>query len=124
MENYDLIFDRLQENEATIHAAIGTSEATTRLRAIDVMLFDVLKWERLEVDSEYYCRTEGYADYAFTSDNFFHMIIEAKKDEIAWIIPNHKFPERPIGFPYLDAKSPKTGDALRQAAGYLSLIHI
>lgn len=121
MEEYDLIFDRLTANEATILAAEGTSEATTRLRAIDVMLFDVLRWDRLEVDSEHYCRTEGFADYAFIAGSFFHMILEAKKDKVAWIIPDHKFPDRPVGFPYVDAKSPKTGDAMRQAAGYAAL---
>ena len=39
------------------------NEAATRLRAIDTILFDVLDWQKEDVDPEHYCRAEGYADY-------------------------------------------------------------
>ena len=61
MPEYDILFDQLQSQEPVIASAAGTSEATTRLRAIDVVLFDVLGWDRTEVEAEKYCRTEGYA---------------------------------------------------------------
>ena len=45
------------------------NEATTRLRSIDTLLFEVLDWEKEEVEAEKYCRVEGYADYVCTVDD-------------------------------------------------------
>ena len=42
------------------------NESTTRLRAVDTILFDVLSWDKAAVETEKYCRSEGYADYVFT----------------------------------------------------------
>ena len=38
------------------------NESETRLRAIDTILFDILRWNKNSVETEKYCRNEGYAD--------------------------------------------------------------
>lgn len=74
----DVAFDKLKRQEQLIRGAIGSNEATTRMRAIDTVLFDVLGWDRLRVETEKYCRGEGYADYAFFQNRAVCLVLEAK----------------------------------------------
>lgn len=58
-------YEQLLKHESLIRAASCTNESTTRMRAIDTMLFDVLGWEKQDIETERHVRAEGYADYAF-----------------------------------------------------------
>ncbi len=99
-------FERLREHKVTIEAAAGSNEATTRLRAIDTMLLDVLGWDKLDIDAELYCRAEGFADYALKDDASICMIIEAKRADETFVLPAREFPEAPVGFPLLAKECP------------------
>ena len=48
----DLGFEKLRKHRALIEAAKGTSEAATRLRAVDTILFDILGWDKATVEPE------------------------------------------------------------------------
>ena len=111
-------FERLQEHRATIAAAAGSNEATTRLRAIDTILFDVLGWDKLDVDAELYCRAEGFADYALKDGTSICLIVEAKKSDETFAIPVRVFAAAPVGFPLIAKECPAAELALRQALGY------
>jgi len=104
--------------ETTIQAAVGTNEATTRLRAIDSILFDVLGWSRTSVETERYCRCEGYSDYALFHGNDLALIIEAKRDRESFLLPDLQFPDTPVAFSLLAKECPAAEKALRQALGY------
>ena len=110
-------FDQFLKYEDIIRAAIGSNEATTRLRAIDTMLFDVLGWDKQNVETEKYCRAEGFADYAFGGDSI-SLILEAKRDGRTFVLPDVEIPAAPVGFPLLAKESPEAEQALRQALGY------
>lgn len=114
----DVAFEMLKQNEAVIRGAAGANEDTTRLRAIDTVMFDVLGWDRLSVETEKYCRTEGFADYAFSLNNAICLIIEAKRSGITFVLPDRSFGKRPVAFSFLAQECPEAGNALRQAAGY------
>jgi len=55
------------------------NEATTRLRIINTILFDILNWDKTQIETEKYCRQEGYADYVFHINNNPYLVLEAKK---------------------------------------------
>ena len=112
-------FERLQEHKSTIAGASGSNEATTRLRAINTMLFDVLGWDKLDVEAERYCRAEGFADYALKDESSICLIVEAKKSEETFVIPSRAFAvTAPVGFPLIAEECPAADRALRQALGY------
>lgn len=117
----DLAFDEFRRQIETIKAATGTNEATTRIRAIDTLLFDVLRWPRTAVETEKYCRQEGFSDYAFLQDTSICLIIEAKKSDTYFLLPNCKVPAQPIGFGLLAKQCPAAEAALIQALQYASL---
>ncbi|MBC8874587.1 MAG: hypothetical protein H8E44_34550 [Planctomycetes bacterium] len=114
----DVAFDRLREHEQLIRGAVGTNEDTTRLRAIDTTLFDVLGWDKLIVETEKYCRAVGYADYAFSQDESMCLILEAKRQDTTFVLPEKKLGDGVVGFGLLASECPAAGDALRQATGY------
>jgi hypothetical protein len=114
----DTAFASLQKNREIIIAAAGCNEATTRLRAIDTILFDVLRWDRRDVETERYKRSEGYSDYAFKQGATLCLILEAKKDGVTFVLPAMNVPNRPIGFGVLAAQCTDADSALRQATGY------
>jgi len=114
-------FERFQQVQDVIRGAQGSNEATTRLRAIDTVLFDVLGWDRLNVDAELYCRTQGYADYAFR-DGSICLILEAKNSGETFLLPDRTYPCVPIGFPLLAEECPEAEQAMRQALGYAALV--
>ena len=59
-------FAALERNRLLLET-IGTAnnEDTTRLRAIDTILFDVLRWDKALTETEKYVRAQGYADYVY-----------------------------------------------------------
>jgi predicted type IV restriction endonuclease len=59
------------------------SEADTRLKVIDQILFDVLGWDRLETSVEEPAGS-GYTDYTLRTKNSARMVVEAKKDMVSF----------------------------------------
>ncbi|MDP8258931.1 MAG: hypothetical protein P9L90_05875 [Candidatus Aadella gelida] len=94
------------------------NEATTRLRAIDTLLFDILKWDKSEIEAEKYCRQEGYADYVFHINNNLTLVLEAKKAGTSFILPDKAFTERPYVFGLFSKECPEAYKALQQVIGY------
>ncbi len=111
-------YDQFLKHKATIEAAQGSNEATTRLRAIDTALYEVLGWDKLNVEAETYCRAEGYADYVFKEGIGICLVLEAKREEITFVLPENTFPSGPVGFGLLAKECPEADKALRQALGY------
>src|SRR4051812_38184260 len=93
-------YDQLQKKKATIAAAAGTNEATTRLRAIDTILYNVLGWDKLHVEAERHFRAVGYADYIFKDTRGAScLVVEAKKEDETFVLPGNKsFASGPVGF--------------------------
>ena len=114
----DVAFEKLRTNAQLIRSIQLANEDTTRLRAIDTILFDVLGWDKAKVETERYCRAEGYADYVFPQDQNPCLVLEAKKSGAPFLIPEIAIGDRPIGFSLLEQQCPEAGKALRQAAGY------
>jgi hypothetical protein len=98
------------------------NESTTRLRAIDTILFDVLSWDKAAVETEKYCRSEGYADYVFTINGRPCIILEAKRAGIDFIMPDRSLEDRPYAFGILGKECPKAISALNQAIGYAAAL--
>lgn len=114
----DLAFDKLKANARIIVGAVGSNEDTTRMRAIDTILFDVLGWDKLIVKTEKYVRAVGFADYACFQKDAICLILEAKRSGTTFVLPDRLFGNRPVGFALLENDCPAAGDALRQATGY------
>lgn len=102
----------------TFSSQQNLNEANTRLRIIDDILFDVLRWDKLEVDAEKYVRTAGFVDYVFGKSGGFSLVIEAKREGIYFVLPNREYPPKPVSFKLLAKECPEAADALRQALGY------
>jgi hypothetical protein len=112
-------FAELQQRfEALVTLPAGANEADTRLKVLDVMLFDILDWEKTDVDTEHYCRAVGYADYVFSIQKTIALVVEAKRSEIEFLIPEARFDPEPVAFALLEKECPEAGNALRQALGY------
>ena len=114
----EFAFEQLTKNEAVIRASAGSNEATTRLRAIDTMLFNVLGWEKTSVESERYVRAKGYADYTFLDGSAIPLVLEAKKAGATFLLPQHDYPDSPVGFPLIGQECKEADTAFRQALGY------
>ncbi len=114
----DFAFEQLKRNERIIRGSENSNEATTRMRAIDTILFDVLGWDKLTVESEKYCRLEGYADYAFIQGDAISLILEAKRSGETFLLPKRVYGDRPFGFGLLSKESPIALEAIQQASGY------
>jgi len=118
----DYAFQKLKENEDVIKGAGGSNEATTRMRAIDTIIFDVLGWDKLKVETERYIREVGFADYCFRLANNVDLVLEAKKDGIYFLLPNRKYSEKPFGFGLLAEECKPAYDAMVQVAGYATTL--
>lgn len=114
----DYAFGKFKEKTGIIKGAEGTNEATTRMRAIDTIIFDVLGWDKLKVDTEKYIRAEGFADYAFEIAGHINLIVEAKREQKTFLLPVRKYSEKPFGFGLLAEECKEAYDAMVQAAGY------
>ena len=98
------------------------NESTTRLRAIDTILFDILSWDKSSVETEKYCRAEGYADYVFILDENPCLVLEAKRSGIDFVLPARSFEDRPYAFGLLAKECPQAMNALNQAIGYAATL--
>lgn len=82
-DDIDLAFQRFEAISDKIHYIDKTkwSEADTRLKVIDEIVFDVLGWDKLEAKVE--DRVEiGFTDYTLKIGQANKLIVEAKKDII------------------------------------------
>lgn len=121
--DYDISYDRFLKVLSQLAAVTGAeNEAATRLRAIDVMLFDVLDWQREEVDPESYCRAQGYADYVCKIEGRVVLVIEAKRAGTTFVLRTEKLDNRPYSFGFLAQESKEAADALQQVIGYAATI--
>lgn len=111
-------FDRLGVNEAVVQGAVGSNEDTTRMRAIDTVLFDVLGWDKNTVETEKHCRLKGFADYAFQRDSAIPLVLEAKRIGETFLLPNRVYANRPYSFNLIAQECPEAEAALIQAVGY------
>ena len=64
----------LKQNLQLLESTAGANEDTTRLRAIDTMLFDVLRWDKTRTETERYTREAGFADYVFGDEPSYLLI--------------------------------------------------
>src|SRR5271157_5020582 len=94
------------------------NEATTRMRTIDTILFDILGWDKGDVDTEKYCRAEGYADYVVGHDKKPCLTIEAKREGLSFLLKNTEYRNTPYTFGLLGKDCKDAMDALQQASGY------
>lgn len=93
------------------------NEATTRLRLVDRVLFDILNWRRRDVEAEKYCRP-GYADYVLNVDDAPRAIIEAKKEGVDFVLSTAHYNTGPIPFSLIASESPDACNAMEQASEY------
>ena len=78
-ENLEILIDRES------HSSGGRNEATTRLQAIDSLIFDCLGWDKRDCITEE--RFDGqYADYTLGKP-YKHCIWEAKREGITFTLP-------------------------------------
>lgn len=129
----DFCFEQLKVHRDLIVAAAGRNEAATRLLAIDTILFDVLGWDKRDVDPEKYCRTVqltkpdrtvGYIDYAMYANADLSMIIEAKKHDNSFVLPNVDVPTGLCRFGLLAKECQDADNALRQGIGYAASLGV
>lgn len=118
----DVAYQKFEECRPTLNQQIEVNEATTRLRVIDTILFDVLRWPKSIIEPEKYCRAEGYADYVLFLDGRPAMVLEAKKTGTTFVIPDRSFQDRPYLFGLLAQESRSAADALQQAIGYAATV--
>jgi len=105
-------FDRLCAASDTISAAAGANEATTRLRAIDTVLFEALHWPRKHTELEKYCRTERFADYVLLHSGFPLAVVEAKREGEYSTLPDVAYDDKPRSFQLLASESKRAATAL------------
>ena len=119
----DIAFQKFQKYIDHLNSLTGIeNESTTRLRAIDTIIFDILDWDKSYVETEKYCRTEGYADYVlFMNQNPF-LVIEAKRSGIDFLINDRIFEKRPYLFGILSRECPPAAKAIQQAIGYAATL--
>jgi hypothetical protein len=114
----DYGFDCLKAREADIRASEGSNEDTTRMRAIDTVVFEILGWDRTTVETEKFCRGNGFADYVFHREQSVVLVLEAKKDGEAFVLPNRSYGKRPVSFDLIAQECPSAEAAMAQAIGY------
>ena len=98
------------------------NESITRLRAIDTILFEVLHWDKLNIETEKYCRESGYADYVFHINDSPYLVLEAKKSGIEFLLPDRAYENRPYIFGLMAKECPEAYSALIQAIGYATIL--
>jgi len=114
----DVAFDEFEKFRNKFGGQIDINEATTRLRLIDSILFEVLLWPKQAVETEKFCKDEGYADYVHYLHERPTLVIEAKKTGTTFAIPQKSFENRPYIFGLLAKESRDAAKALQQAIGY------
>lgn len=95
------------------------NEDTTRLRIIDVILFDILGWDRNKALTERYVEKVGYADYSLVIDQVCRVVVEAKKGDITFVLPaSYSYPSESVPFSQIAKQCPDALQAMQQAASY------
>lgn len=95
------------------------NEDTTRVRLIDAILFDVLRWDRNFVETEPYVKNEGYADYIVHTKGGRALVLEAKRIGATFVLPDHEpYPNRAVPFKLISEKCPEAHKAMQQAITY------
>lgn len=124
MSNWDANYahDQFVKLRSLIEAAKGSNEATTRLRAINTMLIDVLGWDIKDVDAETFVRAEGFADYVLRHGDTSIGVVEAKRDEETFLLGDTPYQDKPVGFGLLAKESKPAREAMIQAAGYAAAL--
>lgn len=117
--SFDLLRSKLEELKCLTRLE---NESTTRMRAIDTVLFDVLAWDKRDVETERYCRAEGYADYVFSTKNIPAFVLEAKKSGIDFVLPDRVFENRPYVFGLFAKECSAAAKALQQSIGYAATL--
>jgi len=112
-------YEVFKQKRSLLEASADINEATTRLRVIDTILFDVLRWDKLEVSAEQHAPEKGFADYYMASAS---TVVEAKKEGVYFVLPDKKFPEEPIPFGLLSKESKDAVGALGQAQSYAQIL--
>src|SRR5688572_24284107 len=102
-------YEAFRKHRPALEGGGDINEATTRLRVINTILFDVLRWDTLDVDAEKYARAEGYADYYIKRGS---AVIEAKREGKFFVLPNKSFSKEPVPFALLASESKDAADAL------------
>lgn len=119
----DVAFSAFKKQKSHLDSLSSTTnEATTRIHAINTILFDVLDWQKEDVESEQYCRAEGYADYVCSADNYKLLVIEAKRAGTPFIFPSESLETRPYSFGFIASESKQASEALQQAIGYAATL--
>jgi hypothetical protein len=107
-----------REKLKTLRVTADLNEATTRIRIIDTLIFDVLGWDKLHVETEKYTRGVGYLDYIFGEEPKFPMVLEAKRDGTDFVLPDVEYPPEPVPLSLIAKECPEAAAAIRQAHGY------
>jgi len=119
----DVAYKKFTENIDQLKNQItNQNESLTRLRFIDTILFDILQWDKNSVETEKYCRANGFADYVFYVANRPILVLEAKKTDINFVLPDKTFKDRPYQFGFLAKECKKASEALEQACGYAATL--
>lgn len=97
------------------------NEATTRLRIIDTILSDILSIPKNAIVCEEHVSATGYIDYAIkNSINETVLIIEAKKEDIGFELPNNNFNNKNQAHIKIKTliSNPEIKSAMEQARNY------
>ncbi len=111
-------FAEFRRRRSQLESVVGQNEAATRLKVIDTVLFEILRWDKAVVETELHSRKIGYADYVFGVESSFSLVLEAKRQGTTFVISERVHSSRPLPFALLARESPGAADALRQACSY------
>lgn len=103
----------------SVDSSADLNEDTTRMRLIDTILFNHLRWDRNFVDTEPYLQNIGYADYIFTTKSGRTLVLEAKKSGSTFSLQSSApYPGRGVPFSLIADKCPEAHKAMQQAVNY------
>ncbi|MDE2974170.1 MAG: hypothetical protein OXU64_05510 [Gemmatimonadota bacterium] len=115
-QEYENGLERLRRLRDTYaQSAAARNEATTRAHIIDVLIYEILAWDRQVVTLEDH-HADGYADYTFKTPNP-ALILEAKREGAYFAIPLGKN-RRIQGLKALAHGNEPLKSALNQVAHY------
>ena len=119
----DIAYKEFSEKFTSLYELISNkNEATTRMRVIDTILFEILLWDKNNVEVEKYCRASGYADYVFFVSGKPFLVLEAKKSGIDFVLEGKVYENRPYQFGLLAKECVAASNALQQAIGYAATL--
>lgn len=107
-----------RELRATFPSTGDWNEATTRMRLIDTVLFNVLQWDANEVTAETHVKNVGYLDYEFGVRPQCSLVLEAKREGTAFVLPKRDYPCEPVPFGLIATECKEAAAALTQAQTY------